>query len=82
MAIADKSFEYQDKRSGEWTWVKDTVPRRAWLATAGILVWEDEGPQICIVDMHYAELGRKEWLKTLVTERGKKRDFKATSWFC
>lgn len=43
MAIADKSFEYQGKRRGEVNTSKDTVPRRAWLATAGILVWEDEG---------------------------------------
>lgn len=38
MAIADKSFEYQGKRRGEVNTSKDTVPRRAWLATAGILV--------------------------------------------
>lgn len=29
MAIADKSFEYQDKRRGEVNMSKDTVPRRA-----------------------------------------------------
>lgn len=53
MPIADKSFEYQEKRRGEVNMSKDTVPRRAWLATAGILVWEDEGLKpalwICIM---------------------------------
>lgn len=43
MATADKPFKCQGKRRGEVNTSKDTVPRRAWLATAGILVWEDEG---------------------------------------